>query len=445
MKKLFALFYCEGDSCTDSPFFVYFCLKDSAMITVKPIVVPSNRRKDGTFLVYIRVYYRGQVRRIPTAIVCKPGDLTRSGKIKNPDIQGKADTVASRMRESISDYSAAELSGLDIDAVVRKMKTADSIQLFRLDFFKFADTVIREKSPGARGQYVTACNAFRDYLGRTDLDINEITRPLLVGFLSWLRTDRATKAHKTPKFGVSPTGRARIPNGAESRHMAKLSHIYAKAKERYNDEDSGEIVIPRSPFRGLLLKPPPSHGQECLGVDMMQRVIDARHDLRTVQTALDCFVLSFALMGANLADLYELATVKKLRDGCIWAYQRRKTRRRRADGAWMQVRVPEEISGKLWPTLARLKRMAGKPEFATAKVNKGLARWCEDNGIPVFTFGAARHTWATLARKFGVEKATVDEGLCHVGDFPITDIYAERDWDIINAGNAKVLSMFRWE
>jgi integrase len=89
--------------------------------------------------------------------------------------------------------------------------------------------------------------------------------------------------------------------------------------------------------------------------------------------------------------------------------------------------------------------MAGKPEFATAKVNKGLARWCEDNGIPVFTFYAARHTWATLARKFGVEKATVDEGLCHVGDFPITDIYAERDWDLINAGNAKVLSMFRWD
>ena len=414
------------------------------MITVKPIVVLSNRRKDGTFLVYIRVYYRAQVRRIPTAIVCQPGDLTRSGKIKNQSVQDKADTVATRMRESISDLSAADLDGMDIDTIVRKMKTADSIHLFRLDFFKFGETVMQEKSPGARCQYRTALNAFADYLGCRELNINDITRTMLSGFLSWMRTDRSTKAHKTPNLGVSPTKRARVPNGAESRHIAKLSHIYNKAKERYNDEDSGEIVIPRSPFQGLLMKPPPSRGQRSLGAELMQTVIDARHDLPTVQTALDCFVLSFALMGANLADLYELATVKKLRPGQIWDYQRRKTRNRRADGARMQVRIPEEISGKLWPSLSRLRKMAGKQEFATAKVNKGLARWCEDNNIPVFTFGAARHTWATLARKFGIEKATVDEGLCHVGDFRITDIYAERDWENINRANAKVLSMFKW-
>ena len=414
------------------------------MITVKPIVVLSNRRKDGSFLVYIRVYYRGQVRRIPTAIVCRPGDLTRSGKIKSQDIQAKADTIASRMLESISSYTTAELDGMDIDQVVRKIRTADNIQLFRLDFFKFADSFLLEKSPGARCQYRTALNAFADYLGTRSLDINEITKTMLSGFLSWLRTDRSTKVHKSPKFGLSPTKRTRIPNGAESRHIAKLSHIYGKAKERYNDEDSGEIVIPRSPFQGLLLKPPTSRGQPCLGRELMQTVIDARHDLPTVQTALDCFVLSFALMGANLADLYELATVKKLRQGQFWEYQRRKTRNRRADGARMVVRIPEEIYGRLWPTLAGLRRMAGKPEFATAKVNKGLARWCEDNNIPVFTFGAARHTWATLARKFGIEKATVDEGLCHIGDFPVTDIYAERDWQNINDANAKVLSMFDW-
>ena len=414
------------------------------MISVKPIVVPSNRRKDGTFLVYIRVYFQAQVRRIPTAIVCQPGDLTRSGKIKNQDIQEKADKVARRMLDSVSGFTAAELDGMGVDGIVRKMKTADRIQLFRLDFFKFAETVIMAKRPGARGQYRTAVNAFADYLGKRELDINDLSRKMLSGFLTWLRTDRSTKAHKSPNLGVSPTKRARIPNGAESRHMAKLSHIFQKAKELYNDEDSGEIVIPRSPFQGLLMKHPTSRGQRCLGVELMQTVIDARHHLGTVQTALDCFVLSFAMMGANLADLYELATVKKLRPGRIWEYQRRKTRNRRADGAWMQVRVPEEISGKLWPTLAGLRKMARKPEFATAKVNKGLARWCEDNGIPVFTFGAARHTWATLARKFGIEKATVDEGLCHVGDFPITDIYAERDWNNINQANAKVLSMFEW-
>ena len=414
------------------------------MITVKPIVVLSNRRRDGTYIVYIRVYFRGDIRRIPTSILCTSADLTRSGKIKNQELLERAETMASRMRDAVADYTDAELAGKDVDWIVRKMRCADNLHIFRLDFFRFGDSVILEKNPEARGQYVTAMNAFASYLGRREIDINDITRPLLSGFLGWLRTERVNKAHKTPNAGVSPTERARIPNGAESRHIAKLSHIYGKAKERYNDEDSGEILIPRSPFNGLLLKHPLSHGQRPLSVAMMQRVIDARHDLVTVQTALDLFVCSFALMGANLADLYEIGSGRKLRWSGWWEYRRRKTRRRRADGAEMRVKVPEEIYGRL-DALDRLHKMAGKDRYATAKVNKALARWCEDEGVPVFTFGAVRHTWATLARgKAGVEKATVDEGLCHIGDFPVTDIYAERDWDLINEGNAKVLALFKW-
>ena len=414
------------------------------MITTKPIVVTSNRRRDGTYLVFIRVYFAGKVRRVPTSITCQPGDITRSGRIKSQDIQDKAGTIARRMLDSVSDLTDAELAGRDVDWVVARMKCAETLHNFRLDFFAFADEYLAGKSSGARCQYVTALNALAEYLGKRELDINDISRKMLTGFISWMGRDRATKAHKTPNKTFSLTGRTRIPGGAESRHIAKLSHIFERAKSLYNDEDSGAILIPRSPFQGLGMKAPLSHGQESLGVELMQRVIDARHPLETVQTALDCFVLSFAMMGANLADLYEVVSVKNLREGGLWEYRRRKTRGRRADGALMRVDVPEEIYGRL-EALERLHRMAGKPEFATAKVNKGLARWCEDNQVPRFTFGAARHSWATLARKAGVEKATVDEGLCHVGDFPITDIYAERDWELINQGNKRLLALFRWD
>lgn len=413
------------------------------MITTKPIVLTSNRRRDGTYLVFIRVYFAGKVRRIPTSITCGPGDITRSGRIKSQEVLDKAGGIARRMLDSVTSLTDGDLAGRDVDWVVARMRCAERVHNFRLDFFTFAQEVLEGKSPGARVQYITALNAFADYLGSREMDINDITRQMLTGFLSWMGKDRAYKAHKTPNKGISTTGRTRIPNGAESRHIAKLSHIYARAKDLYNDEDSGAIVIPRSPFQGLLLKHPLSHGQDSLGLDLMQKVIRARHPLGTVQTALDCFVLSFALMGANLADLYEAGAGKKLRTGQVWEYRRRKTRARRADGAQMRVVVPEEISGRVG-ALSRLLKMAGRPQFATAKVNKGLARWCEDEGIPRFTFGAARHTWATLARKAGVEKATVDEGLCHVGDFRITDIYAERDWDLINQGNRRVLDLFTW-
>ena len=415
------------------------------MVTVKPIVILSNRRKDGTFLVVIRVYFAGKVRRIPTSIVCRSEDLTRSGRIKSASVLETANRVAKRFLDAVSEYTDEQIAGKDVDWIVQKMMFADTLHSFKLDFFAFADEIIASKNPSARCQYVTACHAFAEYLGRREIDINDITKPLIADFVSWM----SGKAFCFENGRLSPSGRTRIPNGAESRNLAKLAHIFNRAKERYNDEDEGVILIPRSPFSGMMIKHPPSRGQKPLDVVTMQKVISSRHPLPTVQAALDAFVLSFALWGANLADLYEAKDV-----GEVWTYNRKKTRERRADGAELRVRIPDCVkdrvarlqdgTGVWW--LPVLHRMASRPQYITAKVNKGLARWCSDNDVQTFTFYAARHSFATLARnKAGVDKATVDECLCHIGDFKLTDIYLERDWSLLDDAGRKVLALFEWD
>jgi integrase len=405
------------------------------MVTAKPIVIPSNKRRDGSYLVFVRVYFNGKVRRIPTSVVCRPGDLTRGLRIKSQSVLEAAGLVVRQMMGAVEGLTDAQLEGKDVDWVVARMKSADVLHNFRLDFFQFADKVIQSKSEGGRCQYVTACHTFAEFLGRREIDINDITKPLLSDFLQWMDG----KAFSFQFGRVSPSKRVRIPMGAESRNMAKLAHIFNKAKEMYNDEDGGTILIPRSPFTGMIPKHPRSRAKKPLSVELVQRMIDARHRLPTVQTALDVAVLSFALCGVNLADLYEAADI-----GDVWEYNRRKTRDRRMDGAEMRVRVPECVKNRL-PSLVSLHRMAGRDKYATAKVNKGLKRWCEDEGIPVFTFGAIRHSWATIARyKAGVEKATVDECLCHIGDYRVTDIYLERDWELLDDANRKVLELFKW-
>ena len=404
----------------------------------------SNRRRDGTYLVVIRVYYAGRCRRVPTSIVCSPGDLTRSGRIKSPDILATANRVAKRMLDAVSGLTDEQLAGHDVDWIVDRMENAERARSFQLDFFDFADGVISSKSRAARCQYVTALNVFAEFLGRREIDINDITKPLLADFVAWMRD----KVFCFENGALSPSKRTRIPNGAESRNLAKLGHIFNRAKERYNDEDAGTILIPRSPFSGMMIKHPPSHGQRPLTVAMMQRVINARHPVDSVQAALDLFVLSFALWGVNLADLYEARNV-----GDVWMYNRKKTRGRRADGAEMRVTIPDCVRDRIarlqdgppgwW--LPSLHRIAGKPQYATAKVNAGLSRWCAENDVPVFTFYAARHSFATLARnKAGVDKATVDECLCHIGDFKLTDIYLERDWSLLDRAAGRVLELFSW-
>ena len=43
-----------------------------------------------------------------------------------------------------------------------------------------------------------------------------------------------------------------------------------------------------------------------------------------------------------------------------------------------------------------------------------------------------------------MDKATIDECLAHVGSLRTADIYIEKDWDVINAANRKVLALFSW-
>lgn len=59
----------------------------------------------------------------------------------------------------------------------------------------------------------------------------------------------------------------------------------------------------------------------------------------------------------------------------------------------------------------------------------------------VFIFYISRHSWATLAvNKVGIDKYTVHAALNHIDEaMKVTDIYIERDFEVENEANRKVL------
>lgn len=414
------------------------------MATFKAVVSAHQRRADGSYNIKIRVTHRRVSRWLATNLTAYPADLTRTLNIKSKALQWRCDELIRQMREAISDIPPFALEERDVEWVVQRVKAHLAGDEFRLDFFAYARDYIDESKQGnTRCGYLSALRSFTAYLGKDSIDVNEITKAMLQGFMEWV--DNSPKRHASGKVVESQT---KLPGGGQStRLVMKLSHIYQKARDRYNDEDAGSFPIPRNPFKGLELSfPAPRTGQKSLGFDLMQRIILAPKD-DPERTALDVFVLSFALMGANLADLYE---APPLRCGA-WTYERKKTRSRRADGAEMVVDVPLcampfvsrlDTGGQWW--LGKLHKLSRLPENITACVNRSLHRWQQREGVPPFTFYAARKTWATLARKAGVEKATIDECLCHVGDLRMADIYIEKDYTLLNEANAKVLALFEW-
>lgn len=419
------------------------------MITYKPIIIPGGKRKDGTWPVKIRVTFKGVSRRVPTTLVCQDTDLTRSGKIKNATILERAGELISRMREACGDVSPFDLEAWDVDRVVDHIRDKLMAESFRLDFLEWGREYIRGKAEGTRAGYATALNAFERFLGGKSVDVNGITRGMLVEFQEW--ADKQGRVFYNYRKGeYQDTGKKVVPGGNSGRWLSRLGHIFQAAKEKFNDEDAGRIVIPRSPFGNLPKRKVAHKGEKPLEVDVIQRIIQARPEKAQERVALAAFLVSLGTMGANMADLWEAVPVQ----GQKWAYYRRKTEKRRMDRAEVVVSLEPEIAGFVkvlqtegscedwWlPALHRWK----SARVADTMVNKYLHAWCEREGLDRFNFYAARHSFATLARRMGVEKATIDEALGHIGDFQVADIYAERNWELAWEANRKVLGLFSWE
>lgn len=389
------------------------------MITFKPCV--TYKRRDGTYQVRIRVTFARKSRYLPTTLTAYPQQLTRSLRLRDPALIASADNLVRSMREAVADLNPFAIEGRSVDWVCDYIKMKMRGASFRLNFFDFGEEWLKSKHPSTAELYGQSLTAFARFLGHRDLDINDIDGHLLRRF-------SATYA-KT---------------ATANRHLSRLGSIFAAARKRYNEGE--EVLIPRTPFENLDLRLPAAQGQRSLGVEMMQRIISARPAEQRQAEALAVFVVSFGTMGANFADLWG---ARKF-EGDVWVYERQKTRGRRADRARVEVQIDPRLSyhisvlqdaSEWW--LGVLHRL-GK-DAALDACNRHLKEWARSQGVAEFSTYAARHSFATIGRSQGIEKATIDECLAHIGDFKVADIYAERDWGRINDARAKVLDLFSWE
>lgn len=140
------------------------------------------------------------------------------------------------MREAVRDISPFDLEDKDVDWVVRRIRERLTEQNFRLDFFEWADSFLATKKDGSRKSYITAINTFERFLGKRHIDINDITKSLLLDFVDYV--DAEPKMWKNCDTGEwVELKMKKNQNGATFRHISRLQHIFNAAKDRYNDED----------------------------------------------------------------------------------------------------------------------------------------------------------------------------------------------------------------
>ena len=393
------------------------------MATFKATIFKDRQRPDKTWNVVIRFTHTRKVRYISTTMYVTRKDITASFKIKNANVLDRCNELIKTYRERISELNL-EFNDIDIDTIVSYLKQKKDKR--GISFTDFANKWIYSSTIKGIKNYKTALNALYAFVGRDNILCEEINVKTMKAFENALK-DR-------------PRAQSLYPNCIKT--------IFNAAKEYYNDEDNDIIRIKHSLDK---YKPVEQNVAEkrALDVETIRRIFALPYDNIKVKgkssrydLALDCFRLSFCLMGMNSADLYY---ADKLKDNTI-IYDRMKTKDRRRDKAEIHVKITDYIK----PLVEKYKgkervfnfyeRFTTMDSFNRA-INIGLKEVGKELGIDKLQFYAARHSMATIAvNDVKISKYVVNDMLNHTDQsLKITELYIKKDFSHINEANVKLL------
>ena len=423
------------------------------MATFKALILSHHKKEDGTYNVKIRVTHNRKVKYIRTSYYLTATDVSkrkRNGKeeikIKNQSIIDAVDSIIMDYRKKLIPVGSS-VDGWDVDRLVKYL--ANDTASFSLDFIsygrKYADSIIAKGKVSTGRLYHTSLNALVRFLGRERLDILEITTKFLKSLENHLANEpRQQISHGKLVKSSKPKSERTI-----LMVMSHVKTIYELAKDEYNDEDNAIINIPYSPFsKYKMVKVKPAK-HRVLSVEQVQKIIDHPYTGKDTMEDLakDVFILSFALMGINTADLYEVSDLQ----GNILTYMRKKTRDRRNDQATMKVRIEPEIMGLFAKyrgdglVFDFAKRYKDGKAFNRA-INAGLDKIGKAIGVPELTFYYARHSMASIcANVLNIEIARVDEMLNHADPrMALARVYIEKDFKPLWDANRRLIDLFDW-
>lgn len=427
------------------------------MATFKICVFEHQKRsKDSKFPVSIRVCWKRKYAYIKTEYYVSEKQINKKTfSLKdtyiindlNKRILTYEDLKVKKLGNRINLYSVKELA----DWFKNESKPGSDSSINFIEFSRNHVEKLRKQGRGSTaGAMNRTINSIVDFCnGREKIAITEITAKFLRKFEDYLRSERTMKRRNQFKKLVK-IKRKGLSDISVIDYMTDIRTLFNAAMNEYNDEDKDEIRIMHYPFRKYKLSNKPENKKKNVSVDQIRMIRDVDPEILLLDRAIfsrDIFMLSFYLVGMNLADLYEIDTYKEGR----LSYERMKTKGRRSDRAFISIKVEPEvedlIAKYLDPSKERVfdfyKRYSNSHVFSS-NVNKGLKVVAKASKIdePLSSY-YARHSWATIARnECSVSKDDIDLALNHVDQkLKVADMYIKKDWSMIDTANRAVIDL----
>ncbi|WP_231464639.1 phage integrase SAM-like domain-containing protein [Pedobacter sp. Leaf132] len=431
------------------------------MSTFKALVFEHHKKQDNTWNVKIRLTHKRVIRYLDTPIFIVKSQMNRKFEIKDDYVLELTNEIVKNYREAVASLKM-EIFSMTADEVKsfleKKFETKQSENDSKVDFIQFARTHIAKIKKAGRDSkamtYNAIVNSIEDYFKKSSVDISEINYKFLIGWESFLKSERTMERKNQHGVMKEITKRAATDSGVYH-YMKDLRTLFNEAIRMYNDEDTGEIQIKHYPFRKYKIGNAPKTKKRNLTKDEINSIINL--DLEglkkgsLLEMGRDVGLLCFYLIGMNTTDIFH---INKIQDGRI-SYNRRKTRGERADDAYISIKVEpeaEELIKKYMDengerVFSFHRRYVDERSFNKA-VNEGLKQVANKANIDKdLTSVFLRHSWATIARnKCDIDKDIIGKALNHVDAIgTITDVYIETDWSIIDDANRKVLNYLKDE
>jgi hypothetical protein len=419
-------------------------------ITFDYVILPHQKKADGTNYIRIRVTHKRKSKYIKTNISVTSEHLTRSGNLKHEGKKDLALEEIKKMRDITDELSTYATDDMDVADVVELIKTKlKEKESFRLDFVEYGLNIASKLKPSTAHNYRVALRSLVRFFKGRHPDISEITVRTMREFEQFIRNEPRMVYHIEKDEVVE--SKKKKGERAIDLYIGVVRAVYRKARMQFNEPDRGLFRIPIDTFEYYKYVRQVKIEHRDIPFEWMQMMIDQRKSLSgRERLGIDVFILSFGLMGINSIDMYLLKEKPK---NDILHYFRTKTTDAKEDKAEMYVRIEPCVKEIMCDYLGKgsvfdfSERYATRLNFTVA-INKGIRQWIQRNNLDKdFTFYAARHTWATIgaSKEVGIDLALITEGLTHSNESRRMDaIYIRKDWERVWDANAKVLSLFKW-
>lgn len=399
------------------------------MATFKAIV--KARRKDGFYPVYIRVTHQTKLAYIVTDKLVNASGLSRTGEIEDPYV---LQYCSRKIIEYVEQLNKVDIENWTVREVVDYLKTGEADISFS-DFARsYIDRMVERGQKRNARNYEMALNHLERHVGTTAIMFSQLTSNFVNEWIKSLET----------------TARAK------EMYPICLRQIFKSAMLEYNDYDNGIIKIKTNPWPRV--KIPEADRPEKLAITpqavrtfFSAPIPESKMKAPLEEIGRDVAMMVLCLAGINTLDLYHLKKADYY-DGIIH-YKRAKTKKFRADNAYIEMRVPSILlplfdkyaTGDDDPYLFSFHERYRNSDSLGSNANSGIKKICESIGITgddrycVYTF---RHTWGTIAQNdCGATISEVAFAMNHASGHEVTRGYLKIDFSPAWRLNEKVVDL----